>query len=282
MTYTDWTTSTKPKVSGTMNLHHVLAGTPLDFFVTTSSVSGILGTPGQSNYAAGNSYLDALARHRRLHGQPAISLILPMVLGVGVIAQNADLEISLKRKGMYGIDETALLQGFEVAILEQQRGHDPTGTVDHIVVGLDPAELRKAVDEAGDTVDSFWMDDRRFNAVVQAMNTGGASGSAAAQTVLAALRDTPGIDAVQAMDTVAEAMIGKLSRMLLIEVEQIERDGRSVASYGVDSMVGAELRNWIFKEMEMDIPYQQLLGASLTINRFAEQVCATQGIIVSS
>ena len=265
-----------------MNLHHVLAGTPLDFFVTTSSVSGILGTPGQSNYAAGNSYLDALARHRRLRGQPAISLILPMVLGVGVIAQNADLEISLKRKGMYGIDETALLQGFEVAILEQQGDQDPTGTVDHIVVGLDPAELRKAVDEAGDTVDSFWMDDRRFNAVVQAMNTGDASGSAAAQTVLAALRDSPGIDAVKAMDTVAEAMIGKLARMLLIEVEQIERDGRSVASYGVDSMVGAELRNWIFKEMEMDIPYQQLLGASLTINRFAEQVCATQGIIVSS
>ncbi|KAL4749621.1 hypothetical protein BDW72DRAFT_194652 [Aspergillus terricola var. indicus] len=282
MTYTDWTTSTKPKVSGTMNLHQVLADVPLDFFVTTSSVSGILGTPGQSNYAAGNSYLDALARHRRLHSQRAISLILPMVLGVGVVAQNAELEISLKRKGMYGIDETALLQGFEVAILEQQGDRDATDTVDHIVVGLDPTELRKAVDEAGDTADSFWIDDRRFNAVVQAMNAGSASGSAAAQTILGVLRDSNGIEAAEAMDIVAEAVIGKLARMLLIEVEQIERDGRSIASYGVDSMVGAELRNWIFKEMEMDIPYQQLLGASLTINRFAEQVCSAQGIMVGS
>ncbi|KAK1141701.1 hypothetical protein N8T08_008799 [Aspergillus melleus] len=276
MTYTDWTTSTKPKVNGTMNLHHALANLPLDFFVTTSSVSGILGTPGQSNYATGNTYLDALARHRRLRGSRSVSLILPMVLGVGVVAQNTELEISLKRKGMYGIDETALLQGFEVAILEQQENKDPNDpVVDHIVVGLDPTELRRAIDETGDTVDSFWMTDRRFNGVVQAMNAGSTSRSASAETILGTLRDANGITASEAMNIVAEAVMTKLSRMLLIEMEQIEHDGRSIASYGVDSMVGAELRNWTFKELEMDITYQQLLGASLSINRFRRALLRT-------
>ncbi|KAF9884961.1 hypothetical protein FE257_000871 [Aspergillus nanangensis] len=273
MTYADWTTSITPKVKGTMNLHRVLDGVPLDFFVTTSSVSGTLGTPGQSNYAAGNSYLDSLARHRRQQGQPATSIILPMVLGVGVVAQNTELEVSLKRKGMYGIDETALLEAFEVAMLEQQpTGGATTTAVDHIVVGLDPSELRKAAEEAGDSVSTFWAEDARFSAVVHAMNAGGSSGgSGGAQTVLAALKENSSITLAEAMDLVADGFIGKLSRMLLLGVEEFERDGRSIASYGVDSMVGAELRNWIFKEMGIDIPFQQLLSASLSINKFAEQ-----------
>lgn len=45
-------------------------------------------------------------------------------------------------------------------------------------------------------------------------------------------------------------------------------------------MIGAELRNWIFKELALDIPFQQLLGPGLTITKFATQVCANQGVSV--
>ncbi|KAH3934665.1 hypothetical protein HBI56_102280 [Parastagonospora nodorum] len=65
MTFENWTTSIRPKVLGSKHLHEATSGLDLDFFIMTSSVSGILGTPAQTNYAAGNSYMDALARLRR-------------------------------------------------------------------------------------------------------------------------------------------------------------------------------------------------------------------------
>lgn len=53
-----------------------------------------------------------------------------------------------------------------------------------------------------------------------------------------------------------------------------------VAKYGLDSMIGAELRNWIFKEYALDIPFQQLLGPTLMIKKFAIRVCANQGVML--
>ena len=64
----------RPKMVGGWILHRLLREAPLDFFVVFSSAGSLIGQPGQGNYAAANSFLDALAHHRKAQGLPALSI----------------------------------------------------------------------------------------------------------------------------------------------------------------------------------------------------------------
>jgi len=64
----------RPKILGSWALHECFKDEPLDFFALFSSVSSVVVTTGQSNYAAGNAFLDALAYYRRGLGLPGLSV----------------------------------------------------------------------------------------------------------------------------------------------------------------------------------------------------------------
>ena len=53
-----------------------------------------------------------------------------------------------------------------------------------------------------------------------------------------------------------------------------------VGSYGLDSMIGAEMRTWIFKEFGLDYPFQKLLAPTLTFRGLAQVVAEGMEVVV--
>ena len=64
----------EPKVYGSWLLHECTKSLELDFFILQSSVLSLLGSAGQANYSASNTFVDSLAAHRRAAGLPAIAI----------------------------------------------------------------------------------------------------------------------------------------------------------------------------------------------------------------
>ncbi|KAL9028248.1 MAG: hypothetical protein Q9196_003360 [Gyalolechia fulgens] len=280
MTFDQWSACVAPKVQGAWNLHKALEDAPLDFFVMTSSISAVLGNPGQSNYCAANGFLDALAWHRNLKGLPATSLALPMVLDVGIVAENEDIEDSLSRKGMYGIDEQEMLQGFEMAMMQPVPKDAPSPKLGdaQIILGLETAYLAAAV-TSNDTVDAYWFNDARLKGVrkaVQDASKGAVKGgSGIMDTLSKAVADGPDV----AIEAISRHIMERCSKILRRDLEEFEMDGPSVADYGLDSMIGAELRNWLFKEFGLDMPFQRLLAPKLTFKELSIEVGEKVGVV---
>ncbi len=89
----------QPKVGGAWQLDRLTADADLDFFVNFSSVASLLGSPGQGNYAAANSYLDGLAAQRLASGRPGVSIHWGPWDGAGMAARLEERDRVRMKKG---------------------------------------------------------------------------------------------------------------------------------------------------------------------------------------
>ncbi|MFZ1154062.1 MAG: SDR family NAD(P)-dependent oxidoreductase, partial [Solirubrobacteraceae bacterium] len=107
-----------PKVDGAVHLHELTQHLDLPMFVLFSSVAGTIGSPGQANYAAANSFLDALAAHRRALGRAGTSIAWGWWgEGGDMAAEMSELDVArMKRSGIQALSSKEGLDLYDLAV----------------------------------------------------------------------------------------------------------------------------------------------------------------------
>jgi acyl carrier protein/short-subunit dehydrogenase len=97
-----------PKAFGACHLDRVTRDDDLDFFIVSSSVSSLFGSPGQSNYATANALLDGLVAQRRSQGLPATGVNFgPWARGG--MASSAAATANISAQGLIPLEPSAAL-----------------------------------------------------------------------------------------------------------------------------------------------------------------------------
>jgi hypothetical protein len=254
MSFESWEAATLPKVQGSWNLHTVLP-TGMDFFVMLSSIAGIFGSRGQSNYAAGNTFQDALARYRVGIGEKGSALDLGVFLSAGILSENTGLRERFKAKSAFNpVAESELFALLDYYCNPAEQHCTPLRCQTVIGVGIAPGLRDRGIDMA------YWLKKASFR-----------------QVILGKIQDEPGaVEAEQvnfqglfaaassldeAGKAVTEALVKKLAKTLSLTQEELDPN-KPMHSYGVDSLVAVELRNWFSKEPRADVAIFDILGGA--------------------
>ena len=261
MSYQEWIESTRPKVQGSWNLHQHLSS--VDFFVTLSSFAAIFGNRGQSNYAAGGAFEDALAYHRRTLALPGTTLDLGIMRDIGVLAETGITESLREWEKPYGIREPEFLALIERAIAGELAKTSSPQVLTGLATG--GSVIANGIDVP------YYLDNARFAIMAQtgirAQGSGATGDSIPTQTLVSRATSLE-----EAGGYVVEALIKVVAKMLQTSVSEIDTS-RFLHSYGIDSLVAIEIINWALKEVKATVTVFDVLAA-MPMTTFANKIAA--------
>lgn len=241
----------------------------LDFFICLSSVGGIVGSRGQGNYNAGNTYQDALMHHRRARGLKGTSINVGVVLGIGITAERGEILSYLKSGAMIGVREQELLAVVRAAISDYEL---PAQSV----TGLATGGLLK---QNGHD-EPYWFEDGRFSHLrifdTQSFSTAnGHEDTTGGEELHAALAAAASVG--EASRLVCEALMRKLAKSMMMELEDLDAS-RPASAYGVDSLVAVEVRAWVFKVVKSDVSVFDILS-NAPLTQLASTIAAKSQLV---
>ncbi|MFJ1994587.1 SDR family NAD(P)-dependent oxidoreductase, partial [Streptomyces asiaticus] len=221
----------RPKVDAAWNLHELTRDLDLSAFVLFSSAAGVFGNPGQGNYAAANTFLDALAQHRRAQGLPAVSLAWGLWEDEGGMAATlADADRQRMSRGSMG----ALSNAEGLALF------DVSGLAGHAV--LIPAALDIAALRAQSTAGVAPLLRGLIRTPVRRAAAGGGGGGGADEAAGLAER-LAGMSAAERDRFLLNLVCGQVATVLGYGGAAAIEPGAAFKELGFDSLTAVELRN---------------------------------------
>ncbi|KAJ5737446.1 Acyl transferase/acyl hydrolase/lysophospholipase [Penicillium malachiteum] len=262
MSFEEWKNSTQPKILGTFNLHHLLLNEGLDFFVTLSSVASVIGNMGQSNYSAGNSYMDDLMSWRQAHGLPGNSInigLVPDASGVGDVSESPE-----ERRRRYSHLEgteilTDELQALLQLILQRQ-------------VSIPAQVLAGMTDTLPRDGGASWLYDRKFDHRVRLLPSETDEGVLRTSGLL---KRSASID--EATQIVIQGMQEYLANAMTASADSIDTE-LALPALGVDSLKATEVQNWVSREMGAELSSFEFLG-SQSVRALSEKIAQQSSFV---
>ena len=233
-----------PKVAGAWNLHQLTRSADIDCFVLFSSAAGIFGSRGQSNHAAANAWLDALAHYRRERlGLPALSVNWGAWNRVGAAVRHNVVE-------RIGVDSITPADGFQ--ILQRLLAANSTQALVSRVHWVSWASHAKA--EAAANADLL------MRVLPRTKESAGRPRSDQAETAPARaihhgwrgeLLSAPQIQRLPMLEARLEE---RVRTVLSLAASEAIDPTRPLQEYGLDSLLSIELRNALSSDLEAKLP----------------------------
>lgn len=254
MTYEQWNITIQSKIATSWNLHNLLPS-DMDFFILLSSLGGIYGTAAQSNYAAGCSFQDSLARHRSSLGlSSSISLDLGWMRTIGIVAETEHYQRHRHHAGdMAPVEESDLL-----AVLDEfcDPGRGPLqGDESQLLLGVVTAADFRA---RGEKPLPF-MHRPLFSGLdsMSRQNSGNESADSTPANTAELFKQADS-DAKRVV-IVIEALKARLARALGVDMDDVD-SRKALSDYGVDSLMAVELRNWVRNDFGANVSVFEIMG----------------------
>ncbi|KGO39265.1 Acyl transferase/acyl hydrolase/lysophospholipase [Penicillium expansum] len=262
MSFTSFDKVLKPKVCGSQLLDELFYDTPLDFFIFFSSTTAVMGNSGQSNYIAGNMFMNALASQRKLRGVAASSINISSVIGIGYVERAQDLNAeTFTNMGYKPMSEQDVHFLFAEAIL---LGRPDVSGVCELSTGVTPIY-------ADSQFKGQYLKDVKFGHFVMERSASGhqtsKTASASVRTQLASIKTV-----AEATSIIKESFLARLRRILAVGADEPINELVTLVEQGVDSLMAVEVRTWFLKELDLDIPVLKILGGSSVVDLLGDAI----------